>query len=519
MTIRNTATALTVAAALLLAACGGSDEGQAGADEGGPSGDPKAGGTLIVARTGDITGLDPHLATAFQTVQALDLVYGTLVRLDPDLNVIPGLAESWEFSEDGKTLTFTLREGVAYHDGDPFTSADVLASMARIQDEATAAVGATNFASIEKIDAPDDNTVVMTLSAPDAAVLAAFADTNSAILSDEDLSAGTAATEPNGTGPFKFETWNQGRSVELTANTDFWDGAPLLEGVNIRVIPDEASVLNALRAGEAQMGILTDPTVVQQVSDSDIEVLRAPTLAYHALMLNTGRGPLGDKKIRQAISCAIDRQGIIEGAALGEGEDVGPITIPAYDQYDKSGRVCQERDLDMARQLLADAGQPDGFTLNTIVMTGGYSTAVAEAQTAQAQLGEIGIDLQLETIESAAYVDRWLAADFDAAIALNGGRVDPHTMYSRYFTSDGNLNNVATYSSPELDALIAEGVTTTDPIERERIYAEFAGRLENAAPWVWLFRGFDYRAVTDDVQGFVPMPTGSLQYLAETSLS
>jgi peptide/nickel transport system substrate-binding protein len=514
MKVRNAALAVT--AALLLAACGGSEEG---GPQSRTSGEPQAGGTIVVARTGDITGLDPHVATAFQTVQALDLVHGTLVRLDPELEVVPGLATSWEFSEDGQTLTFTLREGVTYHDGDPFTSADVVATMKRIQDEATAAVGATNFASVVTVEAPDDMTVVMTLSKPDAAVLTAFADTNSSILSDEDLEAGTAATKPNGTGPFRFGTWNQGRSVELTANESFWDGVPLLDGVDIRVIPDEASVLNALRAGEAQMGILTDPTVVQQVSGSDIEVLRAPTLAYHALMLNATRGPLGDEKVRQAIACAIDRQDVIDSAALGEGEDVGPITIPAYDQYDLSGRPCQERDVDKARALLQEAGHAKGFTLNSIVMTGGYSTAVAEAQTVQSQLADIGVELKLETLESAAYVDRWLAADFDAAIALNGGRVDPHTMYSRYFTSDGNLNKVAAYSSPELDALIAEGVAATDSAERERIYAEFAEELENAAPWVWLFRGYDYRAITEDVQGFVPMPTGSLQYLAETSLS
>lgn len=504
-------------AALLLAGCGGSDDDpQSGA---GAQGQAKTGGTLLVARTGDITGLDPHTATAFQTVQALELVHGTLVRLDADLNVVPGLAESWEYSEDATTLTFTLREGVTYHDGDPFTSADVVASLERIQDEATAAVGATNFAGITTVEAPDDATVVMTLAAPDAAVLAAFADTNSSMLSDEDLTAGTAATEPNGTGPFQFVNWSQGRSVELTRNDDYWDGAPALDGVEIRVIPDEASVLNALRAGEAHLGVLTDPTIVQQVGDGGLEVLRAPALSYHSLMLNSTRGPLGEEKVRQAIACAVDRQDVIDNAALGEGEDVGPLTIPAYDQYDLSGRPCDARDVEKAKSLLDEAGHGGGITLNTIVMTGGYATAVAQAQTLQAQLAEVGITLKLETMESGAYVDRWLAADFDAAVALNGGRVDPHTMYSRYFTSDGSLNKVAAYSDPKLDALIQEGVSIADPAERQRIYAEFAETLENASPWVWLFRGYEYRVVTDEVNGFVPMPNGSLQHLADTSLS
>lgn len=504
--------ATLAAAALAISACASDDDSNDDPDDGGA-----AGGTLVVARTGDITGLDPHTATAFQTIQALELVHGTLVRLDETLNIVPGLAESWEFSADGTSLTFTLRSGITYHDGDAFTSADVVATLERIKDEETAAVGASNFADVASVTAPDDGTVVLNLTGPGGPVLAALADTNSAILSDEDIAEGTAATAPNGTGPFMFVAWNQGRSVELERNPTFWEGAPNLDGVEIRVIPDEASVLNALRANEAQLGVLTDPTVLEQVGE--LEVMRAPALAYHVLMLNGARGPLADELVRQAISCAVDRQGVIDSAALGEGEDVGPITIPAYASGDPtSGRPCPERDVDRARELLTQAGQADGFSLNTIVMTGGYATAVAEAQTLQAQLAETGVNLELETMETSAYVDRWLAADFDAAVALNGGRVDPHTMYARYFTTGGALNTVAGYASPTLDDILARGAAETDLAVRQPIYEEFASALETASPWVWLFRGYEYRIITPQVEGFTAMPNGSLQYLAATSL-
>ncbi|MCI0690320.1 MAG: ABC transporter substrate-binding protein [Sporichthyaceae bacterium] len=514
MTARQAArtAAFLAAATLALSACSSDDSN-------GTPAEGQVGGTLIVARTGDITGLDPHTATAFQTIHALELVHGTLVRLDQDLKIVPGLAESWEFAPDNSTLTFKLRGGVTYHDGDPFTSADVAATLERIKDEATAAVGASNFADVSSVDTPDDATVVLNLSGPGGPVLAALADTNSSILSDEDIAGGTAATTPNGTGPFKWVAWNEGRSVQLARNPDFWGGAPKLDAVEFRVIPDEASVLNALRANEAQLGVLTDPTVVSQVGDP-LEVLRAPALAYHALMLNGARGPLADEKVRQAISCAVDRQAVIDTAAFGEGQDVGPITSPAYAIADPSaGRPCPQRDVDRARTLLADAGQGDGFTLNTIVMTGGYATAAAEAQTLQAQLAEIGVELELETLETGTYVERWLAADFDAAVALNSGRVDPHTMYGRYFTTGGALNTVAGYASPTLDDILARGAAETDPTARQPIYQEFAAALETASPWVWLFRGYEYRVITPRVSGYTAMPNGSLQYLAVTSLT
>src|SRR5205085_2228138 len=150
-----------------------------------------------------------------------------------------------------------------------------------------------------------------------------------------------------------------------------------------------------------------------------------------------------------------DRQEVLDTAALGEGEVTGPITSPAY-RSDPQSRPCPERDLDQAAQYLEDAGVSD-VTINAIVSQGEYATSVNEAQNLQAQLAEAGITLELEVLESGAYVDRWVAGDFDAAVALNGGNPDPHGMYGRYFTSDGNLNAVAGYSSPELDDLFDQG--------------------------------------------------------------
>ena len=174
-----------------------------------------------------------------------------------------------------------------------------------------------------------------------------------------------------------------------------------------------------------------------------------------------------DVNVRLAMQCAIDRQEVLDTAAFGEGEMTGPITSPAY-RSDPAARPCPERDLDKAAEYLEAAGKPDGVTVHAIVSQGEYATSVAEAQSVQAQLADANITLELEVLDSSVFVDRWVAADFEAAIALNGGRPDPDSMYGRYFTSTGNLNQVAGYSSPELDELFAAGKASTDPEERVR---------------------------------------------------
>src|SRR5690606_12134210 len=165
------------------------------------------GNTLIMSRAADATGLDPHTQTAFASFRLLELIYEPLVILDSELNVVPGLAESWEFNEDATQLTFALRSGVTFHDGSDMTAADVQASMERILDEETAAAARANYLSIESIDTPDDLTVVFNLSQPDVPLLSALATVNAAIVPSEMIESGDFASTAIGTGPFKLDSW------------------------------------------------------------------------------------------------------------------------------------------------------------------------------------------------------------------------------------------------------------------------------------------------------------------------
>jgi peptide/nickel transport system substrate-binding protein len=510
---RRSALALVLGLVLVtgVAACGDSDETEGG--------EPVEGGTLVVARTADIDKLDPHVATAFGTIQSLGLVYDTLTELDNELLVEPGLAESFGFSDDGETLTFELRDGVTFHDGSELDSADVKASIERILDEKTAAVTRSNLLSIEAVETPDPLTVELRLSRPDASLPYAFSLVNSAIVSEESIQADSLAKEPVGSGPFEFGEWKQGESVTINSFDDYWGQGPHVDTIEFRVVPEESSILSGTQAGQFNIGLLTDPQVAVQVEGAGLELDKTQSLSYHTLMLNGNQPPLDKLEVRQAIACAVDRGRVVESAALGEGDVTGPITSPAYRSDPTAGLPCEPPDLDAARGLLESAGEGDGFALETIVMTDGYATSVDEGQSLKSQLAEIGVELETKSLETSVYVERWLAADFDAAVALNGGLADPYLMYARYFTSDGNLNEVAGYSSAELDQLLQEGRAETDTPQRQEIFQRFSSELLEASPWVWLFTGYDYRLVGNDVAGYEPDPSGSLDMLVDVRLT
>ena len=476
------------------------------------------GNTLIVARATDATGLDPHTQTAFASFRLLELIYEPLVNIDPGLKVVPALAESWTFSDDAKTLTMKLRQGVKFHNGADFTSADVVATFNRILDEATAAAARANYLSIASIDTPDDFTVVFNLSEPNVPFLAALATVNAAIVDSADIESGDVATVANGTGPFKLDKWTPDQTTTLTANADWWGDGPNIDGIEIRIIPDESSILAALRAGTVDFANLNDPLVATLLIDDPTIILnRAPSLSYHVLQLRAASAPLDKLEVRQAISCAIDRQEVLDTAALGEGAVTGPLTMASF-ALPTDQLFCYTKDLDKAKELMATAGMSDGFTLKVIAANSEPPTALSEAQNIQAQLADINIKVEIESLELSVYVDRWLKGDFEAAVALNGGRPDPYTMYARYWPSTGNLHVVAGYGDDKLDKLFADGRAETDPKARYDTFAEFQKYITEQAPWVWLYNGYNYTAQQPYVKGFVPSPTDSLLSLAQVTI-
>jgi peptide/nickel transport system substrate-binding protein len=511
------AVALVSAAAMVLVGCAAADEEQETATPTASETQEPAtvGGNMVVGLTVDPDTIFPWKATQFQAFRMLENVYDTLTAFDADLNVVPGLAESWEVSSDGTSITFDLRDGVTFADGSTFGSEDVKFSYEAIQVEENAAVARSTLGGVTSIETPDADTVVLNLATADVGLLANLTSINLAIVSSDDTEE-SLSTATNGTGPFVLESRTAGQNVVLARNPNYWGDATPLDTLEFRVLPDEAAIAAAMSAGNVQLAVFSDPITARTIS-GDVTVNTTPQLGYHALMLNARQGSMGDKNVRLAISCAIDRQSVLDTALLGEGEVTGPITSPAF-RSDPNARPCPERDLAKSAEYLAASGNAGGIEIDAIVAQDLYAGAVDIAQAVAAQLAEANITLNLEVLESGTYIDRWIAGDFETAIALNGGRPDPDGMYGRYFPSTGNLNQVSGYSSDSMDKLFADGKVEGDPTARKAIYDAVSAELQDNAVWVWLFSGYTYTATSDTITGFVPMTTGSWQYLRTTGL-
>jgi peptide/nickel transport system substrate-binding protein len=498
--------ALALAAAgLMLAGCGQS------ATSGGGGGD-----SLVVGEVTGVQKIDPQVATKFVDFAVLGLIYEPLIKLDAQLRLTPDLATSWTFGDGGSSLTLKLRRGVKFHDGSTFTSADARASLQRVLDPPTGAAARSYIASVASIDTPDTSTLVLHLSRPDAAILSGLASTNLAMLPARAIQDGSIGTSPDGTGPFRFSAWDPQTSFSLTRNDRYWGGAPKLKKVQVRVVPNEQSMVSALRANTVQVGILSQPQVARQLDGSGIQLQKVLGLSYRALMLQS-KGPLARPEARLAIQCAIDRGQVVKSAVMGDGKVVGPVPQGPY-ATDPNARPCPTRDVARAKSYLAQAGVPGGFTFDAMYAPEEDPTSEAQVVSVQSQLAQVGIQMKPDNQAGDAYVQRWLAGSFDAAFALNGAGTDPATMYDRYFGAGANLARAAGYSSPALAQLLREGDASTDRATRKAVYQQVFRHLEDNAVWIWLFDADQYTALTARVHGYQAVPTGSLESLATATL-
>jgi peptide/nickel transport system substrate-binding protein len=520
--MKRAVVAATLIFATVMAACAPTPS--AGPSPSASTSGPKKGGTLILARAGEVTNLDPHKVPAFTSARVFELVYSYLMRLDENLGVQPDLAESVPTtSADGKTVTVKIRSGVKFHNGDPLTSADVKYTFDRIIDTKTAAVARSFFSDVDTITAPDPTTVIFNLKNPNAAMIAYMAHPNTGIVSKKigeanaDLSKKETAI---GSGPFKLAEWVPDNFMRFTANKDYYvSGQPYLDGIRINVVPDESGLAAALRTKAADMAIITDAKVAKTLrTEATVTLDSKPSLSYNLLFLNTKRPPFDNLKVRQAIAYAIDRKAIIDAVAFGEGEVTGPVA-PALANYalPTSQYPLYTRDVAKAKQLLQEANVgPVSFTILTATTEPAYGKD--EAQLVQAQLAEAGITVKIDAIELTQYVDRWLKADFDMATGLNGGGPDPDFYVYRYFTDDGNLNFVTSYKNPVSSDAIKQARAASDPAKRKDLYTTAQKELVNGVPFIWLFVGRDYNATLPTTKGFIHLPNGSIIYLRQTWL-
>lgn len=507
--MRRGALAVLAAAALGVAACSSSTSSGSG---GGP-----AGSSLAVASTSSVQKLDPQIATNFVDFQALGLVYQPLITLNAQFQITPDLATSWAFSNGNKTLTFHLRPGVTFDDGSKLTSADVKASLERVLNPKTGAVAASNISTVIAVSDPAPDTVVLTLAHPDFSILYGLTTINVAILPAKAISAGTIASHPDGTGPFKFVSWAPGNSLTLAKNPHYWGGAPSIGQVVFRAIADEQSIASALQAGTVQIGLLNQPQVVKTLTGTGLTVDKELGLSYRALMLQDRHGPLANANARLAIACALNRNNILSNAALGEGKVIGPVPLGPY-AGNPTAQTCGTQNVTQAKQDLSKAGMPGGFSFTAMISNELDATSQAQAVTAQSDLAKVGIHMSIQNVAQNDYIQRWLKGDFQAAFAENGANPDPYTMYGRYFGTGANLGIPAGYASPALANMLTQADEAASAATRAQLNQQIISYLQDNAVWVWLFDGYNYTVLSSNVHGFTPLPDGQLTALAQTTL-
>ncbi|MGY1594501.1 ABC transporter substrate-binding protein [Geodermatophilus sp. SYSU D00708] len=479
---------LLAAGALVLSACGGGESVDTGGGGGGGGDD-----VLVAAVAAQPDQFDPHVTTAYPSFQVLENVYDTLVVPDPeDLTMEPSLATEWETSEDGLTWTFTLRDGVTFHDGSEFDSADVVYSYRRIIDEELS--NAYRFANVTAVEAPDPQTVVIRLSQPTPNLLERIGSFKGmAILPEGAADQADLTTEAVGTGPFRLES-SDASSTVLTAYEDYWGGAPSVGGVEFRYITEPAAALTALQNGEVQWTDNIPPQQIESLEgDDSIELQTTPSVDYWYVSMNYDRPPFDNRDVRRAISFAIDREAVAEAAWFGAAQP-NQTAIP-QDSFFYYDYAPFQRDPDQARQLLAQAGVQTPLTMGLMV-TDEFPETVTAAQVIASQLEEVGITVEIETLDFATWLDRQGQGDFDAFLLGWLGNLDPAAYYQEQHVTGGS-NNYQGYSNPQVDQLLQQGATATDDAARKQAYDQAAQLIVDDVSYLYLYN-------PDVVQAWAP---------------
>jgi peptide/nickel transport system substrate-binding protein len=474
----------------------------------GTAGQPKRGGILKVGLQADPTSLDPQKTTLTALFHVTEHIYSMLVRLKPDLTVEPDLAEKWDISPDGKTYTFTLRKGVKFHSGKPLVAADVKYTFDRLVDKATASPSASLLASAESVAAPNETTVVITLKTADASFLTNLVGPATAIINKDAVDKyGDLTKNADGTGPFKFKEYVPNTRVVLERNADYFEaGKPYVDGIEMTIASDDTARAAAVKTGTVdfiEYAPLKD--IPSLKADSSLSLAGDQNTNIRFVGLNVTRKPYDNLKVRQAIALAVDREAVLGPAVFGFGTPTVELFPPGY--WAGLGTKPTNPDIAKAKQMLADAGFPNGFS-TTILSWSQYSFLSNAAVVFQEQLKQIGINADINLEENAAFIKDYLDNNFDLTVSGTSAYVDPNDIYFRNFGSN-QPSNAVRYSNPKADELIAAGVATTDQAKRKQVYQQLQQLLLDEAPWINLYIAQQFEAMKTYVKGYTHIPTGT----------
>ena len=510
----------------------------------------KYGGTLVFGSSGDAVKLDPADVTDGESIQRMDNIYEGLVRYKAGSTEIePCLATSWEISDDKKTITFHLRKGVKFHHGfGEMTADDVVFSFARQYDEnnwfhqyGDWDYWGWMFTDIEKVEKIDDYTVAIHMKKPNASIMTSLAMFTVSVVSEKAAKQykENFFKNPVGTGPFEFVEWVKDDHITLRAFEDYWGGRAYLDELIFKVIPDPSARLMALQTGEVQGIEHLDPSQLDIVrNDPNLQLISQPGMNVGYIALNCGEAyedkngngrwdpgedvtppgafePFKDIRVRRAIAHAINKEAIVKnlykGAATVAKEGMPPCLFGYNDEIQG-----YEYDPEKAKQLLAEAGYPDGFEV-TLWHMGSTSrpyfpvpTQIAEA--IQADLAKVGIKVKLFTEDWGAYLDDASAGKAPMImLGWTGDNGDPdnflNVLYSQRVCNIPNAGNYGFKKNPELQELLDKALETYDQAERAELYKEANKLIVEDCAFIFIAHADQNLAFSKNVHGYVIHPT------------
>ncbi len=474
---------------------------------------PKDGGTLIIARLSDADNLDPQFSSTLNAASVVhQKVYEGLVTRDKNMEFRPLLATEWKQIND-VVWEFKLRQGITFHDGTPFTSAAVKKTFDRILDPKTASPRATVFGKVKEVKTVNDYTVQMILTEPFAPLLSILASHEGSIFSPKaiDQYGKDLSKHPVGTGPFSFQSWKPGQEITLVKNKNYWGDKPKIDQVVFRVVPEDTTRISMVETGEAHIAEQLPVTAIEQIESSDkMSVYRSEALGTEYIGFNVKKKPFDDVRVRRAISHAIETEAIIKGVYNNVGTKANSPLGPKVFGYSPEVKTYPY-DLNKARELLSEAGYPNGF--RTTIWTYDRKDRVNVAEVVQSQLKGIGIDVEVKVMEYGAFVDAIeVKKEHDMFISGWGnatGDAD-YNQYNLFHTNSNGRGNSFNYTNPELDTLIEAGRKEQAPAKRKEIYAK-AQEIEIKDALLVPIRNLEHvTAISKNVQDFWISPSGYL---------
>ena len=445
--------------------------------------------------------LDPHYTVAAGTKEVMFNVFEGLVKYDSNGDTIPAVASEVEVSDDGLVYTFTLRDGVKFHNGNAVTLDDVIYSIQRCKDDPNVnPQTSTGLACIESLEKDGDTKLVMTLSEPNTELMSLL--TLAIIPADYDKQD----TAPIGTGPYKFVSRTAQESVELEKFADYWGTPANIDKVTYKINESAEGLIMGLESGALDLVSHLTSTQTAELTKDNFNIEQGTMNLVQALYLNNAKAPFDNELVRQALCYAVDRQNVLDMAFDGYGFLIGSNVFPAFTKYfDESLTNYYEHNVDKAKELLTEAGYPNGFDM-TITVPSNYQPHCDTAEVIAEQLKEVGINATLNPVEWNTWLeDTYNGRNFEATVI--GLTADPLTARSllERFKSDAN-NNFINYNNADYDALFEKAVKCYDDAEQVGIYKEMEKNLTEHAASVYIQDMADLIAVRKGLTGLTFYP-------------